>query len=104
LEDLAKHPNDADEMLRTSIKRGWTGVFPLDKPRAAGSGPAAEAWEHILDAARKGKPPQDLDPPAKAALKAVGGWSAVAYCPDPYLAQRRAKFLDAYDDGKRTKD
>lgn len=33
LKDLAKHPNDADEMLRTSIKRGWTGVFPLDGDR-----------------------------------------------------------------------
>ena len=33
LEDLAKHPDDADEMLRTSIKRGWTGVFPIDKDR-----------------------------------------------------------------------
>lgn len=30
LADLAKTPLDADEMLRTSIKRGWTGVFPLD--------------------------------------------------------------------------
>ena len=33
LADLAKTPLDADEMLRTSIKRGWTGVFPLDRDK-----------------------------------------------------------------------
>lgn len=35
LADLEKHPADANEMLATSVKRGWTGVFPLDKPRNA---------------------------------------------------------------------
>ena len=33
LTDLAKTPDNANEMLTTSVKRGWTGVFPLDKPR-----------------------------------------------------------------------
>lgn len=33
LADLAKHPTDANEMLITSVKRGWTGVFPLDRNR-----------------------------------------------------------------------
>lgn len=35
LADLEKQPADANEMLATSVKRGWTGVFPLDKPRNA---------------------------------------------------------------------
>lgn len=50
LADLAKTPLDADEMLRTSIKRGWTGVFPLDrnKPR-----PASAATDAALDQYRK---------------------------------------------------
>ncbi|HEX7038916.1 MAG TPA: hypothetical protein VF202_02260 [Trueperaceae bacterium] len=33
LKDLAKTPLDADAMLRQTITRGWTGVFPLDKDR-----------------------------------------------------------------------
>lgn len=31
LADLAKTPEDANGMLRQTIARGWTGVFPLDK-------------------------------------------------------------------------
>ena len=42
--DLKKTPGDADEMLRTSVKRGWTGVFPLD-----GNRKTARAASPILD-------------------------------------------------------
>lgn len=33
LADLAKTPDDADEMLRRTVTNGWTGVFPLDHRR-----------------------------------------------------------------------
>lgn len=46
LADLAKTPLDADEMLRTSIKRGWTGVFPLDRNRPR---PASDVTGTALD-------------------------------------------------------
>lgn len=46
LADLAKTPLDADEMLRTSIKRGWTGVFPLDRNQPR---PASAATDTTLD-------------------------------------------------------
>lgn len=96
LSDLAKHPLDADEMLRTSISRGWTGVFPLSKGRdASGESPASAAWDEILAAARKGKLPE-LDAPAKAALQAVGGFPAVAYGDERGLGLLRKRFLDAY--------
>lgn len=96
LADLAEHPLDADEMLRTSIKRGWTGVFPLDKPRdGPASDDAKEAWEQILAGARNGKMP-DLDPRARTALKTIGGWAAVAYGDERGLGLLRKRYLDAY--------
>lgn len=95
LSDLAKHPLDADEMLRTAIKRTWTGVFPLDKPRDAPNDPAAQAWDKILASARNGKPP-DLDPAGRAALKAIGGWTTVAYGDERGLGILRKRYLDAY--------
>lgn len=46
LAKLAKTPGDADEMLRTSVERGWTGVFPLDKPtrKGAATSPALDQY------------------------------------------------------------
>ena len=46
LDKLAKAPLDADAMLRTSIERGWTGVFPLDKPtrKGAATSPALDQY------------------------------------------------------------
>lgn len=99
LADLAKTPLDADEMLRTSIKRGWTGVFPLDKPRDGpprSSSAGAAAWDAILAAAKDNKLPENLDPAAKDAMKAVGGWGQIAYCDVHQLTGRRAAFLNAY--------
>ena len=39
LAELAKTPLDADAMLRQTITRGWTGVFPLDKDQRNRNGP-----------------------------------------------------------------
>jgi len=36
LADLAKTPEDANAMLRQTIARGWTGVFPIDKRTRTG--------------------------------------------------------------------
>lgn len=46
LAKLAKTPGDANEMLRTSVERGWTGVFPLDKPtrKGAATSPALDQY------------------------------------------------------------
>lgn len=95
---LAKTPTDADEMLRIAVTKGWKSVYPLDPTRSTNTAnpTAAAAWDQILDAARQGKPPDNLDKPAAAALKTIGGWTAVAYCPEHHLAGRRRSFLDAY--------
>lgn len=104
LEDLAKHPDDANEMLRAATAGEWVRVFALDKPRTSSHGnPAAAAWDQILDSARRGKPPDNLDPAAKKALQAIGGWSAVAYCPEHLLGHRRRQFLDAHTTPKAAK-
>lgn len=96
LELLAKHPGNADAMLRQTCEAGWTRVFPLDKPRdRPNTNSAADAWEQILASARNGQMP-NLDPPGKAALKAIGGWAAVAYGDERGLGLLRKRFLDAY--------
>lgn len=58
---------------------------------------ARQEWDALLEHARKG----DLAPltePGKAALKAIGGWTAIAYADEFRLSSLRKQFLESYTD------
>lgn len=56
---------------------------------------AVKEWDRLLEAASKGQP-GELSEAGKAALRAVGGWSRVAYAQDGSLPALRRSFLDSY--------
>ena len=66
LAKLQQHPRDANTMLRTSVEKGWTGVFPPDKPNHRRPTTTATAPDDYADVT-----PDDLLTPTNVS----GRWS-----------------------------
>lgn len=105
LENLAEHPQHATGMLLTSVKHGWTSVYPPDPPKAGSRGTsdsaaAAADWQALLALAQRGiSDVSSLSPPSQAAVRAIGGWRAVAHAEGAYaLRKLEADFLAAHRD------
>jgi len=58
---------------------------------------AEREWRRLLDSCARGDSGVLLSPDGAAAMRAAGGWNAVAYCGDDYgLARRRREFVSEF--------
>lgn len=107
---IAKHKNHTkpvlDEMFRNAIIGNWQDLYPLrddSKPGSRGSSDSAAAaadWQALLALAKRGvSDVSSLSPPAQAAVRAIGGWRAVAQAEGAFaLRKAEADFLAAHRD------
>lgn len=64
---------------------------------------ARQEWDRLLEDAAKGQL-APLSEAGKAALRALGGWSRVAYANEGALPSLRKAFLESYGDASATPD
>lgn len=97
------HPQATlDEMFRRSIRAGWPDLYPLDRPSNSTPEPpprpkpktAEGDWRELLRVYKTGRwNTNTLSDAGKAALDAIGGWTAI-YADDPTeLETARQEFL-----------